>query len=664
MKSNKSKNKKTQYAFGGTAMNIDSPSESLSEMRRATEDALMEAMYNPTSAGLKGIGSMMINTGFSMAGKGFSQGGDMSGASGFMQDNFGNISKLGQLGGGLASSSFATGGTAGTNINAEGQEIVESPNGVPLELVGPSHANGGIDLLVPPGTDVYSKRLKGDDGNTYANRKKSREKEIAKIQKLLDKTPNDKGLKNALARIKANNDMLDEKDVDQMNMVRSLTQPLPVQPAQGVGEKFALGGTTGIDPNDPFYDGFDDDLINKYPGLTQSLFNLDTSFTGKTNPIEGVTIQANKRGPMDTTLNGPIINTPSISGSVDTSRNPSLGSTPQSQQGSWTDFLPSMTLGDATGFAGNLISTFGPIQNTLRARRGDIPEQNFYKQFGQNALKTIRGQAGFLDDVRDQQLQSLELARQGTMNRNNGSARGLNTIRALNLAADAQINNTRADIQSQYAQQMMGIMGQEANQLNSMDQAVMRGEEGRSDREVKNRDNFFSNLAKDIATMGQGIATTGKNMNQIKERDTINDLMGEAFNNFSFDPMTGQWTTKQNQNANVDTTPVTPANMIKGKSSTTASKASTSGDSLPSSVATTPTTTNPVVTGTKAFVGGVSTKTAGDTINKGLSNLGVTSMDFDNPKQVIALQRLLGVKADGKFGKSTLNALTKVVKGK
>ena len=392
---------------------------------------------------------------------------------------------------------------------------------------------------------------------------------------------------------------------------------------------------------------------------------MDPSFTkSNTNPIEGVTIQANRRGPMNTTLNGPIMSTPQISGSVDTSRNPSLGSTASTEQSSWSDFLPDMTLGDMTGFAGNLISTFGPIQNTLRARRGDVKEENFYKNYGQNALKTIRGQAGFLDDIRDQQLRALELSRQGTINRNNASARGLNTIRALNLATDAQINNTEADIQSQYAQQMMGIMGQEANQLNSMDQAMMRGEESRADREVKNRDNFFSNLGRDIATMGQGIATTGKNMNQIKQRDTINDLMGQAFNNFSFDPMTGNWTTKQTASTNVDTTPTSPANMIKGKSTTASSKASVAGDSAPSIVPTQPANINPVVTGTKAFVGGVSTKTAGDNINKALSTLGVSSMDFDNPQQVVALQRLIGVKADGKFGKSTLSALSKIAKGK
>ena len=176
------KNKKTKksikdlFAFGGTAMNIDSPSQDLEQMKRATEEAMIGSMYDPAVMGLKGLGNMFINTGMSMASQGYANGaGGDSGMGKFLKNNMGSINSI--VGLGQSASMQATGGTIDrASINAEGGEVVDTPNGVPVELNGPSHASGGIDLEVPQGTEIYSKRLKGEDGKSMADRKKKREK--------------------------------------------------------------------------------------------------------------------------------------------------------------------------------------------------------------------------------------------------------------------------------------------------------------------------------------------------------------------------------------------------------------------------------------------------------------------------------------------------------
>jgi hypothetical protein len=97
--------------------------------------------------------------------------------------------------------SYAQGGQVPQNIpvEVEGQEMYEMPNGQMGEFQGPSHENGGIPVALPEGTKVYSDRLKVN-GKTMAVRKDKREANIAKLEKLLTKNPNDKFVKEALKR--------------------------------------------------------------------------------------------------------------------------------------------------------------------------------------------------------------------------------------------------------------------------------------------------------------------------------------------------------------------------------------------------------------------------------------------------------------------------------
>ena len=80
------------------------------------------------------------------------------------------------------------------------------------------------------------------------------------------------------------------------------------------------------------------------------------------------------------------------------------------------------------------------------------------------------------------QLQDAERNRQGTIARNNNSARSINTQRALNLATDSSMNKLKAGIYNQYAQQAMGITAQEAVQMDQNDQMRMTGEEKRAEK--------------------------------------------------------------------------------------------------------------------------------------------------------------------------------------
>lgn len=160
------KNKK--YAYGGTAMDVDSPYQSLSEIQRFKDDVLAETNNDPLVSGLKGMGSMMMNKGMSMVSSGMSQSGDMDGVGGFLQDNMSTINDITKFG--MATQKFASGGTVTKPSEVEGQEVAEFPSGEVGQFRGPSHGEGGIPVNLPVGTDVYSKRVKVN-GETMANRK-------------------------------------------------------------------------------------------------------------------------------------------------------------------------------------------------------------------------------------------------------------------------------------------------------------------------------------------------------------------------------------------------------------------------------------------------------------------------------------------------------------
>ena len=503
------KNKKTNkkdlkdlFAFGGVAMNVATPSEELAKAQRVSQQAHFGAMSDPTVAGLRGVGNMMISTGMSMASKGMSQNGDMSGIGGFLQDNMGIINSL--VGAGQSASYYhAAGGVVNNkNINAEGGEVIETPGGQPQELQGPSHAQGGIDMQVPSGTEIYSDRLVGADGKTMADRKKLREKQISKIEKLLQKNPNDSALKKTLEKVRQNNDFVDKQDLSQMQFVKDLVDHT---------NKFWSGGITGPGDDEDEYG----DLINKYPVYTKGInkqFNIwdDDELKPLENKSTGVVLP-------DTSFSI----TPEMDARIKNSSVPQLGTTTNTQQKGFSldNYLGGTTLGDMIGMGANLFGPMAQMKNTVANRNATPLEQNAFKNYGDQALKKIQSQYGLLDDIRDNQLQDAERNRQGTIARNNNSARGINTQRALNLATDSSMNELKANIYNQYASNAMGITKEEAAQMNQNDQMRMTGEDRRAERELQNTDNFFSNMAKNISDKYRGIGETGKSLNKIKERN-------------------------------------------------------------------------------------------------------------------------------------------------
>jgi len=360
----------------------------------------------------------------------------------------------------------------------EGGEVVETPDGQTNKIKGASHENGGVDVTMPSGTRVYSKRLE-KFGESMADRKLKRENRKANLEKLLTKSPNDLALKNSHSRSVSILDAEEEEDLRMQEMYGMLA---------GVAE-FAYG--TGPDGTDDDLLGVqDDDLINKY---------------NSGNPI-----LSDFLAPAQNDISGD-----AASGSE----------SPNNLKSSLAGLMP--MLGNAVGLGGNMISTFGPMRNTLASRASDTPNINAFENFGKDAIDANLESMEFAASQKASSLNRIRSQANGAKRAGRNSARGVNQMRALDLATEMNVNEANQGANDSFSRTMMELMNAKSQLENMQDSAVMQGEAARDMNDRKDKDNFYTNRGKDIATMGEGIQRTGKDINAVAQNEMIMKMINQ-----------------------------------------------------------------------------------------------------------------------------------------
>lgn len=395
---------------------------------------------------------------------------------------------------------YANGGIVNNKtVEVEGDEVAEMPNGQVLEFKGPTHEQGGINTALPPGTEIFSDRIKIDN-QTMAERKMKREKKEKKFQ------GTDAISKSTLERLKKYNALQDEKDMTLQQLI-SLAK----------GEKkFAYGGQVG---------GIQDFLTMLQGG--QSL-----------NPYYGdIDINQSNLNVADST-GQPTIPSTLKPTNLNIGKATNLGVEDTNSKAGFN--LPNLTVGDGLGMFGNAFQAISAYQNTLANRATDNPNINPYENFGLDALETNARAMDVAGQIRDKQLQDLELNRSALSSQNRAGARGINTMRALDLAGSIASNKAEGDINNAFAGQLLSLLGQQSQLENTRDNAVMSGEAARDLADRQDKDNFYTNRGTNLVDIGRSISQTGKSLNDIQTRDTQAELLNQLFNYIGFDPMTGQ----------------------------------------------------------------------------------------------------------------------------
>jgi len=416
---------------------------------------------------------------------------------------------------------FGNGGvTPQVPVNIEGNEVIQTPDGTTLETQGPSHDNGGINTTLPAGTKVYSNRIKVN-GKAMKDRKIARERKKKSLVDLMESDNSDVILKSSLNRVTTTNADQEQKDMMIQKTIDMVTGGKPIK-------KMATGGVVGdgIDPETIAYiaslmgGGNDVAVTQEAVDSLQDPTRFD--YSNNTAEALGLNLETNSSIPGSTI-------TPQINPAVNTEGNLVSDTNPVSEEISKFSNLnlPQVTGGDALSIAGNLVSSFAPYLNTLRNRATDTPNINAFENFGIDGMEKLASIEPYIQQIRDSKLRDAELAKTGALKRGRAGARGINQMRAMDLGIEQQAMAGERAIYDSFAAQMMGLLGQQAQAEFTQDQVVMQGEQQRDLNDRMDSDNFASQLAQNIVGIGTGLQETGKDINSIKEREVISNLINQ-----------------------------------------------------------------------------------------------------------------------------------------
>ena len=493
--------KKKRYAAGTSVRDyLENPATELQQNQIDLAQAKYEAASNPLTLGLKGLGQAGMAMGLQMGGFGSSMGGQIA-------------NQLIPV----ANSVLASGGQVNSiPVEVEGGEVGQLPSGQMMDFSGPNHESGGINTILPEGTEIYSKRIKVN-GKTMAERKKKREKLLAMLQKRLAQRPSDAITKATNKRMGDNLDKEEQADKKLQELFKGV---IDRQLAASEQQSMASGGTIQPLPTlGPMPGDYMNQLAIAGPHRQQHI-----------QPIAPLPGLGDYMYEMQVTP-------PSVD-QINTSLRSRLrdmgnqGRAALNQLGQEVNESP-ITPGDITSMLGVAYSGIAPYLQTLRNRGEDKPNENYYKDFGRQGLETLDSTRGALDQSRDKANSDLELSRQSAIRRNRNGARGVNTARSLDLATQLTTNRGKLDINERYNRAVMDLDTRVAAMQNQQDQMVMRGEAQRDLADRQDTDNYRTQLAQNKVGMGRAFQELGKDMNAIslnKELDyLINQMSIEGY---------------------------------------------------------------------------------------------------------------------------------------
>jgi peptidoglycan hydrolase-like protein with peptidoglycan-binding domain len=467
------------------------------------------------------------------------------------------------------------------NVEAEGDEVIETPNGQVEKLKGPSHAQGGIDLDVPDGTKIYSDKIK-IEGKTMAERKQAREKRLDNLLKVGKSRTGDRATNNSIERSQKHIEAEEAKDLS----IQEMANAYESMRGQNQPQQFKFGGITGEPP--PKYvtgaTGYDlnsitnaqtalgvtaDGKFGKNSKAALLKFQTDNKLTADgilgpktyeamgfteegykyTAPVNNYSIDKNSFKPFGITDNASAdvgkadletpmmemdkMNAKYIPTVVGNNSKDIVIDSQEKGQRIVGGFMP--TIGDLTSLTGNMISSFSPLQNVMDNRAGDTGNINAFENYGKNSLETINESKGIAAQLRDKSTRDVRNNAVGSRRRLRGSARGISQQRAGDLAVDMGVNEAENNVNTQYLASQLGILQGEAQMESNVDQVRMGGEQAKDLANRQDRDNFYTQKGAALVGMGKGLQETGKDVNSMYENDMNMKMLNQMSKYFQFD---------------------------------------------------------------------------------------------------------------------------------
>lgn len=162
-------------------------------------------------------------------------------------------------------------------IEAEGGEMIQTPNGELSEITGPNHESGGEDMVVPEGSKIYSKRIK-IDGKSMAQRKEARDRKMNRLAKVLETDITNQLYRNTAKRTAlgiAKQEAMDMQIMEVANPIMQAEMEAKEQKKKGYGG-YISKGMKGME-DDVYGGGLGDGTSIMKQGM---ISNLGSAATG------------------------------------------------------------------------------------------------------------------------------------------------------------------------------------------------------------------------------------------------------------------------------------------------------------------------------------------------------------------------------------------------
>lgn len=405
-------------------------------------------------------------------------------------------------------------------VEVEGGEAINA-GGEGGMVEGPDHEEGGVDLDLPQGTLVFSKRLKLGD-KTMAEREMARLRKEKKAQKALDKQPTDPVNRFTLDRVLQLTDLERKMDLQVQQMYGSKGKAAEemkyggkVKYPFGTGPMGALSNLNRLNLRDlplqgevpPAYNMFNSGFTPELPiprGVeTRTPQQMYANYSMSDVLGEDYMMPSDNVPKMSTDINEGNAAVPQSMLTNPINRLPDL---PKEENGvgEFVKNAAGLAL-PALGPAGLAISAVAPLVTTVLNRLGDKKPVNQYEDFGREALESNAAAMRGASATKDQQQRQIDLEADKSRNVSRSSARGISTLRALEQGTSAQSMAAKTAANTQYYNNLANLFANRAQLQNARDQMVMQGRKTAFDEGVQDRDAFFTNINKDVGTLGEGM---------------------------------------------------------------------------------------------------------------------------------------------------------------
>lgn len=394
---------------------------------------------------------------------------------------------------------YAMGGTV--PIEVEDKEVIQPPNERAFQVKGKTHAEGGINIQVPPSTKVFSNRLK-INGRTMQERKIKRDKTFEKLNRKLEKNPFNDLLKGTIERLSETNATEEANDMkiqDLATKIHKTANP----------EKYATGGTVPTSYSD--YLSYNRDYNN--PKGNSVLFGDFNNYNGN-------------QALLDSEFDTPDTTVPAIR-TLDRKFNPVISNTTSNiQVPKETDQGDSFTTGDYIGLAGTIFNGVAPLLNSRNAARNTQPVRNRFLGFGKRAIDANQTAQDLIAGEQEDALSDLQTSTNSAIERNRNNSGSIGILRALNTITEMNRNRAASQIKSNTSKQLMALLDREGALTSQQDYYQDQGAVVADNANQQNIDNIYSNKASDLVNFGNSIVGIGRSVNQVGENQDTMDLLG------------------------------------------------------------------------------------------------------------------------------------------